>query len=386
MNSSELQYLEQLRHHLHQHPEHSGKEEKTASYILSELKKTDPDHLESDIGGRGIIAVYGDDKEGPQIMFRSELDALPIREEGDREHKSVHAGVAHSCGHDGHMAVMMGVARHLGQNRPEKGRVLILFQPSEETGEGAERMLMSSFFENNRIDRSYAFHNLPGLETGKLYYRKGPFASASTGLEFSLYGVSSHAAYPGQGRNPANMLSLFIRYIQELVNSDISSPDYFIPTVTFIRLGERTFGTSPGRAEMGVTIRAVQDDVLEHMKRKIINKAEELAKKENLEVSHFENEPFVATLNSEECIEKVLKAAARADIPVEETEYPFPWSEDFGHFSKISDTALTGIGAGRDHPHLHAEEYDFPDGIISPAVQLFINVLEEEWTSSKTKI
>ncbi|MEX2574931.1 MAG: amidohydrolase [Balneolaceae bacterium] len=378
MESSEFSYLKSVRHHLHKHPEASGKEEKTASYIVSELEKTDPDQLHKGVGGHGIIAVYGRDSGGERLMFRSELDALPIDEQGERPYKSTHGGFSHACGHDGHMSVMLGVARYLKMNRPEKGQVMILFQPSEETGKGAERMIADPVFRRLSPDRSYAFHNLPGFSKGKVYIRENTFASASVGLQLTFTGVSSHAAYPEQGRNPAQAVSALIRFAGDAGVRDIADENYSIATVTYIRMGEKAFGISPARAEVGLTLRAAGDETMDRMQQDIRREAEGKAGQHGLQLDIAESEPFAATVNSDECISVIRQSAEKSGTEAEELDHPFPWSEDFGHFGRVSRIGLFGIGSGENHPHLHAEEFDFSDEIIGPAVKLFLAIIRQE--------
>ncbi|MEX2601718.1 MAG: amidohydrolase [Balneolaceae bacterium] len=380
MNSSDTDDLQNLRRRLHRYPELSGDESQTSATILSELEKTDPEKILKGVGGNGLIAMYGTDRDGPQILFRSELDALPIREEGEeREYRSETEGVSHACGHDGHMAAMIGISRYLAEHPPERGRVMLLFQPSEETGEGAEQMLNDPAFQEIRPDRCYAFHNLPGFREGVVYIREGAFACASRGIVCRLSGVSSHAAYPKQGRNPAHAVAGLLPFVAELGVGDLSSEEYSVATVTFIRLGEKAFGITPGKSEVGITLRAVSDEKIADMEQKVRKKVEELAAKYDLDVGFTHHEPFAATVNSPNCVQVVENAASGAGLTLETLDHPFPWSEDFGHFGREAEIALIGIGAGESQPHLHAEQYDFNDRILTPAVTLFIQILRTEW-------
>src|SRR5690625_3180036 len=170
-----------------------------------------------------MVGIYGTERCVPQWKLRSELDALPVTEERERAYRSIRHNRAHACGHDGHMTVILGVARYLKTNRPESGRVLLLYQPAEETGEGAARMLDDSLADIISPDRSYAFHNIPGLSTRHLAIREGPFAAASVGLRCTFTGSSSHAAYPEQGRSPSRALAELTKCIEE--RSFVTSQD-----------------------------------------------------------------------------------------------------------------------------------------------------------------
>jgi amidohydrolase len=364
---------------LHKTPEISGEEKRTSSIIIEELEKTQPDKMYKNIGGFGVIAVYDSGKTGPDVMLRAELDALPIYEESGKVYHSENEGKSHACGHDGHMAVILGVARYLKNNRPRAGKVLLLFQPSEETGEGAARLLNDPVFKEFQIDRSYAFHNLPGFSKNEVIIRDQTFASASVGLICRLKGESSHAAYPEQGRSPAPIIADIISYLDEVNVPDIESTSYAIGTITYAMIGEKAFGISPGSAEFGITFRAVSDQLLTGLKEKVIQRVDHYSKQLNIKVMKEEIEPFKATVNNEDCVNKVVKAAEKTGLEISIPEHPFPWSEDFGRFSDISNSALFGLGAGIENPHLHAGEYDFNDKLIKPAVQLFKEILNIEW-------
>lgn len=378
MIDDEITYLKKIRRHLHRYPEISGREEKTASYVISELEKTEPDKILTGLGGSGVAAVYGAEGD-PDIMLRCELDAIQVPETSSLDYRSVNRGTSHACGHDGHMAIMIGVARHLSKNRPETGRVTLLFQPSEETGEGAERVISDPQFKKIRPRRSYAIHNLPGYETGTVFIKEGPFAAASVGLKCEITGASSHAAFPHQGNSPAGVLPGLIEYLKAAGVPDTADPDYSIGTITYIELGKKAFGISPGSAEIGITLRAVSDALLEEMKGRVFKEAVRLCDSLSLKLSIEEVEPFAATMNSQRCTRIVERAIEAGNLQKVELDRPFPWSEDFGHFSGLSETALVGIGAGEDSPHLHSGNFDFNDDILQPAIQLFVHIIKEEW-------
>ncbi|MGK7371752.1 MAG: M20/M25/M40 family metallo-hydrolase, partial [Candidatus Halalkalibacterium sp. M3_1C_030] len=174
-----IEALTELRHHLHSIAELSGKEEQTAGKITEFLNATNPDKLIRRLGGHGILATYKGEKEGPTILIRCELDALPIPEENDFDYLSKNENTGHKCGHDGHMAMVCGLAQLLGNNKPKSGEVMLLFQPAEETGQGAQRVLSDEKFSNINPDWVFALHNLPGYEKHQIVVREQTFAAAS---------------------------------------------------------------------------------------------------------------------------------------------------------------------------------------------------------------
>ena len=187
-----------LRKHLHQNPELSGFEFNTAQTIAEFLKKYTPNELLENLGdGTGIIAVYRPTKEVKQtIMFRCELDALPIQEINEFEHKSGTPEVSHKCGHDGHMTVMCSLAKKLSEQKMEHTKVLLLFQPAEENGEGAVAIYNDPRFKELNPDMVFALHNLPGYDHHDIVVKNHTFTCAVNSIIIKLHGRTAHAGEP----------------------------------------------------------------------------------------------------------------------------------------------------------------------------------------------
>lgn len=372
-----LDELKELRHRLHSIAEVSGEEQETSRFIIDFLKKTDPDHLKTDIGGNGILATYEGKKDGPHILIRCELDALPIADEIDQEYQSETEGVGHKCGHDGHMSIVCGVAKLLQQESLESGKVTLLFQPSEETEEGAQRVIKDPEFKTLSPDYCFALHNLPGFKEGQIVLKEDVFAAASVGLIVSFEGSTAHASHPEQGRSPALAMA-------QTVQAFSAAPQFYSPlegaakvTVIHATLGERAFGTSPGKATVMATLRTYNEELLEHLKDKCIQIAEKTAETYDLSFASEWVEAFPATVNSEKGYKIAKSAAEKLDFDIYHKSSPFSWSEDFGHFTDQINGAMFGLGAGEKHPSLHAQEYDFPDDIIPRGVSMFMQILNE---------
>ena len=238
MQENELiEGLEKLRHDLHKNPEISGEESGTAEKIIDFLKQFEPDKIVSGIGGNGIIAEFKGEKSGPTVAFRCELDALPISEKNDLKYKSVNSGKGHLCGHDGHMTMIAGLGFSLQKKRPTKGRVLLLFQPAEEDGSGAERMLKDDTFKKFEPDYIFALHNLPGVPLHKVILSKDMFASASRGMVIRLTGKSSHAAEPENGINPATGMAKILLMVQDILKEKKLFKDFVLITPIHAKLG-----------------------------------------------------------------------------------------------------------------------------------------------------
>jgi len=264
-----------LRHALHRRPELSSQEEETAGRIAAELARFHPDELFTELGTHGVAAVFDSGAEGPTVLFRCELDGLPITEISTFEWRSEIDGKGHLCGHDGHMTILCGLAERLAASRPARGRVVLLFQPAEETGAGAAEVIADPQFERIRPDFAFALHNLPGLPLGSVGVRSGPFTFASEGLAIRLTGRTSHAAQPEAGVSPAAVMAILMERLPALPDTLGHTPGHSLVTLSHARLGEAAFGIAPGEADIWVTVRAIDD----RLQAELISEAETLAQR-----------------------------------------------------------------------------------------------------------
>jgi amidohydrolase len=274
------------------------------------------------------------------------------------------------------MAILVGLARRLADRPPARGEAVLLFQPSEENGSGAARVIEDPAFEPVRPDLAFALHNLPGYERGAVVVRDGQFAAASTGLAIRLTGATSHAAEPQRGRTPAPAVASLIDGLDALPQLHVGLDESAKVTVIHARLGEVAFGTTPGSAVVMATLRSHDEPVMARLERAARRLAEHTAAAHGLEHAIELVEPFPATANDPAANELVRDAAKAVGLSVVEPSVPFPWSEDFGHFTGRFGGALFGLGAGRDHPALHHPDYDFPDALLSSGVALLDGILD----------
>jgi amidohydrolase len=366
-----------LRHRLHRDAELSGHEERTARIIEEFLSDQKPDEIVPGLGGNGLAAVFSGKRNGPRVLLRCELDALPIAETSNLPYCSRTDGISHKCGHDGHMAILAGAAVRLGRKRPERGGVIILFQPAEETGQGALQVVRDPGFARLAPDHAFALHNLPGYPAGQVLWRKGPFASASTGFVANLTGVESHAGEPERGRSPATAMAEVITALDLLPQPETAPHDYAKVTVIHAQLGERAFGTSPGKATIMATLRAGNGAALEVLESRASECVEDIAGAHGLASDCSLVEEFPPTVNHDAEVERVVAAAGTLRLNCRELPEALAWSEDFGHYLETIPGALFGVGAGIDHPALHSPEYDFPDAIIQDATDLFVQIARD---------
>ena len=369
-----------LRRELHAHPEPSGKEVGTATCLRELLVPCRPARLLDNLGGHGLAAVFTapGDEPGPTVMLRAELDALPIHEIADHPYASKNDGVAHLCGHDGHMAILAGVALGLREHPLKRGRLVLLFQPAEETGQGADLVCRDPRWQDLDLDYAFALHNLPGYPLGQILLREGAFAAGSVGLVIRLRGRTAHAAYPEKGRSPALALSRLVPALACLPTALEQRGDLALVTVVHARLGEVAFGTSPADAEIMATLRSDSEVVLGELRDRAADLARTEAGKDKLECALEWVEEFPVTENDSLAVTVAERAAAAAVLPLGvPSESPFRWSEDFGRFTAAVTGALVGLGSGTDQPVLHAPDFDFPDALLPAGVRFLDALLDE---------
>ncbi len=365
-----------LRRELHRNPELSGREKETGERIKNFVKQSHPDKVLEDLGGHGLAFVFDSGNPGPVVLFRADLDALPIKEINSFEYHSEHPGVSHKCGHDGHMAILSLLSRKIHALRPKTGKAVLMFQPAEETGEGAEKVIKDPAFQEITPDYAFALHNLPGFRKHDIIIRDETFASASKGIIIKLHGKTSHAGEPENGINPSMAVAEIIKKFHALP-AEKDFKDLTLITMVNVKVGEKAFGTSAGYGEVMATLRSYRNDDME----KLTSKAEEFIKatasKENLEVEIEYTEEFLATENDSQCNQLIEKAAQDNNLYIDKKDATFRWSEDFSHFTHRFKGALFGLGSGIDQPQLHNPDYDFPDEIIETGASIFFSIYKK---------
>ena len=375
MDTHNLEAVVRLRRALHQEPEISGSEQRTAARILDFFKPLQPDRIVEGLGGHGLAFHFEGPRAGPTILLRCELDALPIQEANRVGHRSRVEGVSHQCGHDGHMSILAAVGSQLSARRPASGRVILLFQPEEETGAGAAKVVLDPRFAEHAPTLCFALHNVPGYPLGEVLVRSGSMASASRGMCIQLQGSTAHAAHPEAGNSPANALCKLIAALSALPAGVLPEAEMGFITVVGARLGEKAFGTAPGQAEIWATLRAETNAGMQRLITYADSVSGAFSALDGLEHQRTFEDIFPATQNTAGAVEILRRAAAPSRVTL--LEAPFRWSEDFGHFLQGAEGALFGLGSGLDTPQLHHPEYDFPEELIEVGAAIFGRILRD---------
>jgi amidohydrolase len=365
--------LIEVRKYLHAHPEVSNQETETSAFIKSLLLELHPTEIITGLGVHGVAAVFKAPKPGPTIVFRCELDGLPIEEVNSFEYRSLSKGVSHKCGHDGHMTILLGLCHRVVSNKNRTGTFVALFQPAEETGDGAKLVVNDSRFQQLNPDFIFAIHNYPGLPLGTLEVRSGTMTCGSCGVKIQLKGQSSHAAYPHEARSPQKALCELLEKLQ-LIPSSFSSELINLVSITHAQLGVPSFGIVPGDATIQLTARSESQQNLDRILEMISKIVEDVAMKDSLEFVIDYSDYFPVGTNDKQSVELFLDAASSADLSASLRSDAVRWSEDFAYFTQNYKGALAVIGSGENCFPLHSAHYDFPDDLIPIAIDLLYNL------------
>ncbi len=369
--------LSRIRKHLHKHPEISGEEKETATFVKEQLQALGIKTIHSGFAENSLLAEINSGKPGNCILYRCELDALPIQETNTFSHASKNKNVSHKCGHDGHMTILLGFAEELKRS-DFNGKVLLLFQSSEETGKGAKNILESTFLDKYPIDYVFALHNIPKYPKNSIICKPNTFTASVESLDVNLKGKTSHAGMPQNGVNPANCVASIISYFNELENQNTESNNHLLATPIQIKMGESAYGTSAGEALVSYTFRSFNAAYFSSVKENIEINLKQLVQKTNgLEYQLQWKEAFEANHNTPKIYQAIKKITTKNNLEFIGKKKPFSWGEDFGAFTQHYPGAMFGLGAGEKTPELHNPDYDFPEDIITTGIQVFLSLQKQ---------
>lgn len=355
----------------------------TARRVIDFIAAFSPDEILQNIGGHGFCATYVFAGNGPEIAIRCELDALPIDEVNQVAYASVTSGVSHKCGHDGHMAIVAGLAAWLSTRPLLAGKVRLLFQPSEENGQGAQALLADPRMVDFSPDYIFALHNLPGYPRHEILVVGQQFNATVLSLAIYFEGVVTHAAQPEKGRNPSLAVSEASIAIQKLVKPDPAERDYALVTPVYTRIGSPDYGISAGEGEVHFTLRAWTEERMGLLLDSIDKIISAVSDKYRLSYRTQQFDYFPTVINDEQCNQLIIAAARKLDYSVTVLEKPMRFGEDFGFFTQKGKGAMFGLGAGMQAPPLHDQAYDFPDAILETGISMFKEIISQLLGSSQ---
>ncbi|HEX9815812.1 MAG TPA: amidohydrolase [Candidatus Thermoplasmatota archaeon] len=374
IDASVLREATTLRRDLHAHPEIANQEQGTARRIREFLGDHGLKAWRKNLGGHGLLFQIEGNEAGSRVLLRADLDALPIDEQNRVPHRSKNPGNHHACGHDGHMAMLAAALAQLSKEPEFSGTAYGLFQPAEETGEGAARVLadLGSTF---KFDEAYAIHNYPGLPIGSLGVRTGTAAKPSMGLAIELTGRRTHASEPELGRNPIPTLGRVANDIQRQP-TPVARRRTAFATIVGLDSGPTNYGVSPASARLALTLRGNTQIQLDRLRARILEMAVRRATEDRLAIQVRERDVFRETRNHPHAVRRASDAARSAGLSIVTMRQPLSASEDFGRFTERAQGALLLLGAGRTQAPLHSAGYDFPETILDPGARLWLSLLK----------
>ncbi|MBZ0130009.1 MAG: amidohydrolase [Rhodobacteraceae bacterium] len=364
------------RRHLHAYPELQYDCHQTAAFVAERLREFGVEEIHTGIAQTGIVAIINGQGDGPTIGLRADMDALPILEAGNAEHKSTITGKMHACGHDGHTTMLLGAAKYLAETRNFRGRVALIFQPAEEGGRGGLAMCDEGMMERFDIGEVYAIHNGPNMPEGHFMIRPGPFLAAPALFEIEVKGRGGHAALPHETIDPLPALVQIYQAIQTIPSRNINALDNVVISVTTMNAGT-AFNVVPDDGRLTGTVRTMKTESHAIVEKRMAEICANTAAAFNATASLNYKAGFPATVNdpdktrfAADVARQVAGAAA-----VDDDAPPLMGSEDFSYMLERRPGAYIFLGAGPGAT-LHHPEYDFNDDISTTGASYFVRLVE----------
>ncbi len=379
INETLLGEVKQWRKQIHSQPELGFKEFKTSSFIVDKLKSFGIE-VHQGLGGTGVVGILKNGS-GPTIGIRADIDALPIKEQNDIEHKSTHENCMHACGHDGHTSVLLGTAKHLSQHKNFSGTIYFIFQPAEEVLGGAKAMIDDGLFDKFPMDAVYGLHNWPGLPVGQIAVNNGPMMASFDTFEITLTGKGTHAAMPHLGADPIAAGAALITNIQSIVSRRISPLKSGVISVTQMNSGDTT-NVIPDYAILKGTVRSFDMDVRQSMQDMLTEMVAVLPPLYGVTGEMDYHIRYPVTTNDSQAYLDIKKAATDvlgADNVNTDVE-PSMASEDFSFMSQVVKGAYFWLGVDGSSPSkpLHNAAYDFNDDAIETGIKVWVSLVESQ--------
>ncbi|MBL3570777.1 amidohydrolase [Rhodovulum sulfidophilum] len=358
--------LVEFRHDLHRHPELLYDLPRTSAKVAEALRAAGVDEVHESIGRTGVVGVIRgqSNASGRMIGLRSDMDALPIREETGAEWASTVPGKMHACGHDGHVAMLLGAARHLADSRAFDGTVIVIFQPAEEGGAGAKAMIEDGLFARWPCDEVYGMHNRPGLPVGQFTIAPGPIMASVDEVRITVSGRGGHAGRPNTTIDPMPVAAAVIQAVQTLTSRTIDPIDSAAVSLCSIHGGD-AFNVIPQDISITGTVRTLREEVRDHIEARLKQMVEGIAAACDAtgRVEYIRHYPVTVNHAAQTDLAAAAARAVAGDEAVTTDMPPTLGGEDFSFMLNEVPGALINIGNGPSQG-LHHPRYDFNDEAI----------------------
>ena len=375
-----------LRRELHANPELGFEERYTARRVKEALTLCGVDAIHEGIGRTGVVATIRGQRDSCARMLglRADMDALPMQESNEFAWKSCKNGLMHGCGHDGHVAMLIGAARYLAQTRRFDGTAVLIFQPGEEGFAGARVMVEDGLFERFPVQSVYAMHNWPAMRTGTIGINMGPMMAAADRITIEITGRGGHGAHAYQTVDPVLVAAHIITAVQSLVSRNVRPIDSAVVSICAMQAGDLgAMSVIPGKAVLVGTVRTFSAEVQDMLQRRLAELCSGVALGVGATASVHYERIYPATINTEAeatFAANVAQSLVGAEHVTRDLE-PSMGAEDFsymlqvkpGAYMRIGQTGSTGLGS----TSLHNSRYDFNDDILPLGAALHAGLVEQ---------
>ena len=353
------------RRALHQIPELDRELPKTMAYLQESLA---PLNCRVFSPMPSALCAYFDFGQEHSVAFRSDADALPIQENTRLPFASTHPGKMHACGHDGHMAILLELARRLSEKKSLPHNVLLVFQPAEETTGGAKDLCETGVFQEYRVQAIFGLHLWPGLRAGEIFSRRKEMMSRSCEVKVDIYGKSAHIAKAQEG---IDAMAAGVEFYNRVMAMEAALPKKVFRLLKFGKLESGTVCNAiSGHTRLEGSLRAFQDDVFYSMRAGIVSIGKDVERLTGCSVNIYMNDGYPPVMNPGDLYDRVRKL-----VDFNELEVPSMITEDFSWYQKTLPGVFFFLGTG-DTPALHADDFDFDEQILGKGADFFQKLAE----------
>ncbi len=374
----------ELRRRLHRIPELCFQEFKTADLLRGELDRLGIKHVDGVPDAPTATIAWIGDTNKPCIALRSDIDALPIDEQTGLEYCSEHAGRMHACGHDGHMAMLMGVAGLLKAMEKELPVcVKFIFQPAEEDGGGAERVVKGGALDGRigpKVDAIFGLHGWPSLKVGIVATKPGALLAATDNFTAVFVGRGCHGAYPHLGADPIVAAANAVINLQQFVSREMDPTDSCVVTVGKFNAGT-AINIIPDTATISATVRTLNDESRRRAQKGIERRLRGIAEASDCKLEFQWNDGYPATVNDPAMADYVAKVARRVlgNERFVSAQKPSMGGEDFAYYLEKVPGCFFFIGLlptdRNEYPSLHSDRFNFTDAAIPTGMKMFVELV-----------
>jgi len=380
-----------LRHEIHAYPERGYQEVETARRVLEKIEGIPGIRIRKNVAETGMVATLGEEKEGPCVALRADMDCLALQEETGKAYASKRPGFMHACGHDGHTACLAGAALVLGKIQDDlAGPVKFIFQPAEEGGAGGLRMCQEGALEDPKVDAIYGLHCYPGpdVQLGDIAVCDGPVMAACGIFHVEILGKGGHAAFPQACIDPVYIGMQIGNALQSIVSRMTNPLDSVVVTISKFH-GGNVINIIPDNAVMEGSVRTLKTELLDETMEKIEHQAKNIAKALGGEARVETKEVYPAVFNHPKTTALLHEVAALAgkNESLKKNYPPMLGGEDFAYYvQKVPGTfwfLATRPADTKDYPFNHNPKFDFNDDAIETGIEMHCEIARrfaELWT------